>query len=315
MKKTAIRVLLANLSDIYLVGIRDLLNTNHADEETSPFQVEHTTSLDGLAGGVSRLHSDLLLVGLPRKGVDPEGTTIHRVEETIVNIKRRAPEVIIAAFAIPSDKEYQQALAVIRQVGVDAELSLEIKRSELVRTLRQSFLQRGETYKQRLRELPIGTDGWKDYESLVREVLPFLFKGHFTGFRSQITQGSGDRLDFVCRNEGQHRFCRSILQDHGAKYVVFEAKNRSVPRVDHLRQLDAFLTPATTGGFGILLTRQPPRQSQWLHKRLGDLLKEKGKMLIVLYDDDVLEMLDMRMCLLEPMDYLEERYDYFRMHM
>jgi len=262
---------------------------------------------------VRELRPHLLLVGLPRKGVDVEGMIIERAEKAMVGIRKQFREVVIAVFAIPGVEEYQEALAITKKAEVEDVLSLEMGGAELACCLRQLFEQRTEVYKQCLRDLPIG-DG-KGYESFAEEVLPLLFKPHFSRFRSQVRRGSGDRLDFVCRNEGQHSFCKTILRAHGARYVVFETKNEAMPKVAHLRQLAAFLTPATTGRFGILLVRQPPRQLQTLFKRLGDLLRDDKKMIIVLYDDDVLEMLDMRMRLLEPMSHLEERYDYYMMHM
>ena len=306
-----ISVLLTNLSDIHLAGISSLL----LEVDRSPFQIVPPTSLDSLGQRIRELRPHLLLVGLPRKGVDVNGTIVGRIEETIAEIREQFPEIIIAVFAIPGVEEYREALAITKRAGVEAELSLEMKGMEMVRNLKQLLVERAEDYKKRLRDLPIGKDHWRDYELFAEEVLPFLFKPHFTRFRSQVRRGSGDRPDLVCRNEGQHKFCKIILQKHDARYVVFEVKNQAKPEVGHLREMDAFLTPATTGRFGILLVRQPPKQPQTLYKRLGDLLKEKEKMIVVLCDDDVLKMLDMRIRLSEPMDYLEERYDHYMMHM
>jgi hypothetical protein len=306
MKNTPISLLLANLSDIYLAGVSNLLLKVHRPL----FQVVNSTSLDPLLQVVRESRPHLLLVGLPRKGVDVEGTIIGSIEETVIKIREQFPEVIIAVFAIPGIEEYREAIAIAKRTGVEIVLSLEMESRELVKRLEQLFVQKAKSYKQRLRDLTVG-DG-RGYELFAEEVLPFLFKPHFGRFRSQVRRGVGDQRDFICKNEGHHSLCKTILKDHRARYVVFEIKNEAIPKVEHLRQLAAFLTPAT-GSFGIVLARQPPNRPQVLYGHLGDLFNRDGKMLIVLYDEDVLEMLDMRIRLSEPIDYLEERYDHYRM--
>jgi hypothetical protein len=306
MGNTATSVLLVNLSDIYLAGISNLLKVDR-----SSFQIVGSTSLDNLVRRARELRPHLLLVGLPRKGVDVNGTIMGKAEEAIVEIRKGFPEIMIAVVGIPGIEEYREALAIAKRAGAEADLPLDMEYKDLVKYLEKLFKQKAESYKTRLQDLPVGDGG--GYELFAEEVLLFLFKPHFSRFRSQVRRGSGDQPDFVCRNEGQHSFCKTILHDHRARYVVFEVKNEVTPTVAHLRQLAAFLTPAT-GGFGILLIRKPPKRPQRLYTHLGSLFMTDKKMLIVLYDHDVLEMLDMRICLSEPMDYLEECYDHYRMH-
>lgn len=307
MGNTPISVLLANLSDIYLAGISHFLSK----VDCSPFQIVASTSLDSLVQLVREFRPHLLLVGLPRKGVDVTSTIMGRTEETIAEIRNQFPEVIIAVFAVPGVEEYREALAISKRAGVEANLSLELKGEKLVSCLKQLFAQRAEAYKQRLQDLPTG-DG-RGYESFCEEVIPFLFKPYFTRFEWQLRRGTGDQPDLVCKNQGGHRFCEIIRQDHDARYVVFEFKNEATPTRDHWRQLASCLKPAT-GRFGILLVRKQPKRQRELYVHLGSLFATRNIMLIPLYDQDVLAMLDMRIRLLEPMDYLEQRYDYYRMH-
>ena len=291
------KVFLANIGDVLREGIKSLL-----DERPTVQVVGSSDALSTVIEQAHELRPHFVLIGLLRRGID--------AVETIKGIRRELPAIAVIGLIIDSDV-FREAPVGAKGAGAHAYLSLNCRKEELWELLEQlSVVPKAVAYKQRLQELPIG-DG-KGYESFCEEVIPFLFEPHFTRFERQVRRSTGDQPDLVCKNQGGHSFCKTIRDEDNARYVVFEFKNEATPTLEHWRQLASFLKP-TIGRFGILLVREQPKRQRTLYTHLSSFYA-KNSMLIPLYDQDVLTMLDMRIDLQEPMDHLERRYDHYIVH-
>lgn len=290
------KVLLANVAPMFKEGIRSMLTRR------PNVQVDvDSGSVDYIIHRVLSLRPHFVIVSLLFDSATGG--------DTIAKIRHLCPETRVLALVLAKD-DMSALRAAAEHLGAHGALSPEWDGDRIWQLVQElSVVRAASAYKLRLQQLPIGDA--TGYQNYCEEVLPFLFEPYFTGFQSQVRQGTGEKPDMVCKNGDGHPLCTIILQDHNARYIAFEFKNEDTPAADHLRQLSSYLRPYT-GNFGILMVRQAPKSAEALRDRLTHYLAENKQMLLPLYDTDVEAMLDMRAELARPMDYLEKRYDYFR---
>jgi hypothetical protein len=121
------------------------------------------------------------------------------------------------------------------------------------------------------------------------EILPFLLRDHLSDFEFQRSAREGaERWDGVAYNSSTDAFWTDMRHKHGVGQILFEFKNvaRLGPQV---LQLLGYLTHPLRH-FGLVITRnKPTAQATGKARRCLDL--SPPKVILILSDDDVLEML------------------------
>lgn len=175
--------------------------------------------------------------------------------------------------------------------------------------------QEGDVLCRKLRSLGKGRKHWLDYEALCAEILRFLFPDDLHGWHKQKRTDDGlNRYDLVCRVSRSTQFWSFVADHLSSRYVVFEFKNY-VGKVKQGQVLttEKYLLPQALRRLGILLTRKgaDPGAEQTIRGAMRDV----GKMMLVLDDDDVCELLHAKDRGEDPSDFLFQMTDDFLMQL
>jgi hypothetical protein len=164
-----------------------------------------------------------------------------------------------------------------------------------------------------LDETPPGKAHSAAYQDLCRNIFALLFCPPLDRPISESSNATRiNRRDLVLPNYAPSGFWAYMRSCYEAHLVVIDAKNLAgkVKKNDIL-QIANYLSPHGTGLFGIIASRngcsmsaELTRQSQWMHDH---------KMIIVLDDDDLHQMINLWMDYHDPTDLIRRRIQDFRL--
>lgn len=151
----------------------------------------------------------------------------------------------------------------------------------------------------------------RKYEEICRSILEYIFHDDLALWRSQ--QKSNNelyRFDLLCRiKDNIQKPFWSVLERHfNSKYIVFEFKNYNDPvsqkeiytteKYLYAKALRCVAIVIAANGFG--------DNAEWAAK---GCLRENGKLIILLNNDDLIEMVKMQKAQDDPSDYLFAKLD------
>jgi hypothetical protein len=116
--------------------------------------------------------------------------------------------------------------------------------------------------------------------------------------------------DLIFANKAETGFWRSLRDKYSASEIVVDAKNKDEISRDDLRQLYCYLKPAI-GFWGFIVCRsEPPSSIRAFNRTLfRNFNQQRG--LLILSDDDLRRMVQMKMRGKRPSEYLQERMSEF----
>lgn len=154
-------------------------------------------------------------------------------------------------------------------------------------------IDKASSLKNALTALTPGRTDSSAFEDLIEEIFEYLFR---PPLGAPIPQ-SPDRprrniRDLVMPNDSTDGFWRKMAVDYQAHYIVVDAKNYTDPiEKAEVLSIAHYLKPKGCGLFGILVTRcghdigaDAALSSNWIND---------GKMIVVLKDEDLVEMIDL----------------------
>jgi hypothetical protein len=164
-----------------------------------------------------------------------------------------------------------------------------------------------------LHDMKPGRAQWARYESHCAAILQHLFPNDLRGWHRQTRTDDGlNRFDFVCRIQETTEFWRFLVGHLQSRYVLFEFKNYA----DKIKQgqiltTEKYLLARALRRVGIIFTREGADEGA--HAMMQGAIREHGKLMLVLSDKDVCEMLRRKDRGDDPSDYLFDRADEFLM--
>jgi len=193
------------------------------------------------------------------------------------------------------------------QVSADAQPFLDFHDEDACRE--------AEALKQKLADTPVGQEHAAAYQKLLLEIFNFLFNPELIDGELEVRTVDGtERRDIIYTNDSDESFWDYLRNEHSSFLVMLEAKN--------VRELDgaAFNQTATylgsrVGRFGMIVTRVAP--SEAMQKKAFAIWNDSGvqrKVILVLCDSDIRELLDWRCQNRSPTKWLQRRYREFRSH-
>lgn len=143
-----------------------------------------------------------------------------------------------------------------------------------------------------------------EYESICTEIIRYLFDGEFTQISNQHkTKDDLFRMDLLCGLKGTTAFWKLLIDHYNTRFIVFEYKNYSTLLPQNLIYItEKYLFNATLRNVAIIVSRKG-FSTNARSATLG-CLKESGKLIIELTDEDLKIMLHKKMDGEEPSDYL-----------
>jgi hypothetical protein len=162
-----------------------------------------------------------------------------------------------------------------------------------------------------LKAIPAGLSGWRQYENKCIEILRHLF---FEDLENWDTQSTTDdelsRFDMICRIASQNDFWKSLIQSFQSRYVLFEFKNyQNAIGQDQIYTTERYLYLRGLRSVGFIIARVGG--SKQAIKAAKGALREHGKLILILTNDDLCKMLEMKKDGKIPSDHLSEILDEF----
>lgn len=149
----------------------------------------------------------------------------------------------------------------------------------------------------------------KEYESICNDIIKYLFETEL--YKTSEQHKTGDemfRMDLLCSLKGTTEFWKFLISFYRTKFVVFEYKNYSDPISQNLIYItEKYLFPVALRNVAFIVSRKGFDQNAE-NAALG-CLRESGKLIVSLDDDDLISMLVMKKTGEEPSDYLLDKVE------
>lgn len=106
----------------------------------------------------------------------------------------------------------------------------------------------------RLDKIPNGEDGARAFEEWCQTAIKVCFSGPLRNIELHPNGNAPQRRDVVASNQSDRGVWRRVLDDHKARQIVFEVKNRFGIEPDEYRQMLGYLHDEY-GKLGFIITR------------------------------------------------------------
>ncbi|MFJ2030629.1 restriction endonuclease [Streptosporangium sp. NPDC087985] len=164
-----------------------------------------------------------------------------------------------------------------------------------------------------LNDTPCGTQDWVKYQKLCRDILEYLFCPPLESpITEHATQLKSNRRDIILPNyclDGYFAYLRTVYQAH---LIVFDAKNscKGITKSDVL-QISNYMSDKGLGLFGALVGRK--RANKSAHDVRREHWKEQGKLILFLEDDDLRQMIQLKISSQDPIMLIMQKIEDFRL--
>jgi len=145
-----------------------------------------------------------------------------------------------------------------------------------------------------------------EYEALCREVFSHLFDPVLYGFQKQVeTSDGGNRYDFICRIKPGDSFWDSIRHDFRTRAIIFECKNyKEEITADQVYSTERYLFTGALRTVCFLISRFGPDAG--CRRAAQGAMREAGKLILLLSNEDLIQLLKLRATPGGPEGYLDE---------
>lgn len=231
------------------------------------------------------------------------------------------PVIIVPGFATPVTAhwaQHQTEVRIIRLDELEAEADAQAPLSPDFATLSAEDLEQQrararlaerETLIARLRAHDEDADLLTptDYESLCKKVFSFLFDPSLFGFESQTgTSDGANRYDFICRIGTDRAFWNALKTDFRTRAILFECKNYTDPiTADQIYSTERYLFSSALRTVCFLIARKGGDDS--CQRAAQGAMRESGKLILVLSNLDLIEMLEFGDDIDSAENHLDER--------
>lgn len=162
--------------------------------------------------------------------------------------------------------------------------------------------------------VPVGREHYREYEDFVRVTINYLFIGHLGEAKPQVRTEPGNESteirDLICQNRANKDFWKDLKEKYSCSEILIDAKNKTKVSREDLRQVYCYLKPAI-GLWGFIVCRsKPPEVIQAYNRTLfKNFVQKRG--VLILSDNDLRRMIEIRMHGRDPSDYLHDRMSEF----
>ena len=166
--------------------------------------------------------------------------------------------------------------------------------------------------KHKLLQLSPGRDQANDYHLLVLEILNFLFNPELIDGEIEIRTLDGtERRDIIFTNDSDLSFWSYLRSEHSGIFIMFEVKNTDQVETAHFNQTATYLGDRL-GRLGFIITRNQINKAQ--KRKVFSIYNDSRprKIILVISDEDINHMIDMKTAGNDPMRYIQKMYRDFR---
>lgn len=171
------------------------------------------------------------------------------------------------------------------------------------------YNQQYQTFEKQLKNIKPGRKDASKYEQIITDILKYLFEKDLAIWATQLMTDDGlYKYDLVCRINPGNTFWDSLISDFHSRYVVFEYKNYNEPiKQTQIYTTEKYLYKTALRSVCFMIARNGAEKNAI--KASKGVLRETGKLLLVLSEEDLLEMIKYKDNGTPPTDYLYELLD------
>ena len=140
-----------------------------------------------------------------------------------------------------------------------------------------------------------GNDSAKKYEKLIGEIIKILFSDKLGLFFEQSRTEYGINIfDMICKikNNVDDEFFTTIEKYFNSKYILFEYKNYDdLIGQGEIHSTEKYLYKTALRNVAIIITRRGINENG--RRTIEGILRETGRLIIVLNDEDIKEMINL----------------------
>ncbi|MBQ8813684.1 MAG: DEAD/DEAH box helicase family protein [Lachnospiraceae bacterium] len=161
----------------------------------------------------------------------------------------------------------------------------------------------------RLKQCETGKECSGDYEEICSDIIKYLFMDQFNKIKIQSQTKDGMfRMDMVCALKETGSFWGLIRHYYNSHFIVFEFKNsREKLSQDMIYSTEKYLFNTTLRNVSIIISRNG--FSSNATKAAEGCLKENGKLILDITDEDLINMILKKERGEEPADYLMSAFE------
>lgn len=220
-----------------------------------------------------------------------------------------------------SHPELAESLDALLEVNLDEALTTHLFRKESNSIIRDMTLYKSNRIERQknkgtelcleLKSIKKGKTSWRQYEKKCEEILKYLFPNDLHGWHSQKRTDDGlNRYDFVCRIRPTTEFWKFVIEHLNSRYVLFEFKNYlGEIKQGQILTTEKYLLEKGLRRMAIIMTRTGA-EAHAIAMTQG-AMREQGKLMLIVNDEKVCEMLHMKERGEDPTDCLFEIADNF----
>lgn len=158
----------------------------------------------------------------------------------------------------------------------------------------------------RIKNCPKGIKGWREFEDICIDIIDFVFRDSFRNFKIKTQSRTYNNLDIrdaIVQNTGKD-FWKELRSDYDAKNMVFEFKNLTNEfGKEELIQTSDYLDKESLGKVGIFFSRKGLSKAGV--KKQRSLLTNAKKLILVLTENDLIDLVNKKLRNEEPEQILE----------
>lgn len=160
-----------------------------------------------------------------------------------------------------------------------------------------------------LQAIPSGKKGWSQYENTCKEILEYLFNEDLTLWDKQVRTEDGlSRFDLICRIASKDDYWKSLISSFNTRFILFEFKNYAQPvSQDQVYTTERYLYTKGLRSVGFIIAANGA--SNQAESAARGALKENGKLIMFLSNEDLFHLLILKDDLGNCNDYLSNKLD------
>ncbi|MFH0866217.1 MAG: hypothetical protein V1904_08475 [Bacteroidota bacterium] len=161
---------------------------------------------------------------------------------------------------------------------------------KVVKAQKIDLEKRGEKLSKQIKLVKPGNKEFHKYENSCTELLKYLFNNDLELLEKQkATDDKLSRYDLICRINSINRFWQDLSKDFNSRYIVFEFKNyKEKIKQGQIYTTEKYLFTTALRSISFLISRSGADSNAI--KAAKGALKESGKLIICLADDELNEM-------------------------
>lgn len=197
-------------------------------------------------------------------------------------------------------------------IGIEEKpINMEVESNSISLEKGNSIYPMSKHFQQRIDSCKTGRVDGNDkiYEKICTDIIRYLFEVEFSQISEQHrTDDEMFRMDLLCSLKGTTEFWKFLIRFYSTKFVVFEYKNYA----DYISQnliyiTEKYLFPVALRNVAFIISRlgfDPNAEKAAL-----GCLKEHGKLIISLNDEELIKMIAIKENGEEPSDYLLDKIE------